>query len=478
MKSAVMIAYRFPPDGHAGTYRPLRFVRHLSRMGWQLGVVSCLPPSYERYDPKLLSLVPAEVDVKRVSFRDPWQAFQAKRNSKTRETLRNGVAEAESQGSHQASYRSILRKAVSRIEACCYHPDMAMPWIRPSVAAAVEACARLQASVIWATAGPVASFSVAEQVSQRTNIPYVLDFRDAWTITHNEFEALRPKWVRDRDRRNMYRLLANAQAVIFTYESVAQCFWTAYRGALKKDRIHLIPNGFEGPIEEFTVPTHSDRCEILYAGTLSSYDYEPFLISIQRFKELDASLSTKLHVRFVGEGMDNVARRAATLGLADIVETSEAVTHSEVVNLQKQAHALLIFGRPKEMKGHELFAGAKLFGYLKSGKPILGVLPHDETKRILEYVGVSTIASVDSIAEILAALKQLLSAYCSHRLFSLVPNRSACLVFSAERQAQDLLPALEGRPPAKLFAPGTAKIPPSLRADIPEGGWTGFERSR
>ena len=35
MKSVLMIAYYFPPDGSAGVYRPLRFVRHLAARGWQ-----------------------------------------------------------------------------------------------------------------------------------------------------------------------------------------------------------------------------------------------------------------------------------------------------------------------------------------------------------------------------------------------------------------------------------------------------------
>ena len=70
MKSVLMIAYFFPPEGSAGTYRPLRFVRQLSKMGWSTSVVSADPYHYERYDPDLLGLVPSETEIVRVRGRD------------------------------------------------------------------------------------------------------------------------------------------------------------------------------------------------------------------------------------------------------------------------------------------------------------------------------------------------------------------------------------------------------------------------
>jgi glycosyltransferase involved in cell wall biosynthesis len=463
-----MIAYAFPPEGNAGAYRPVRFVRHLSRLGWRVSVVTCNPPSYERYDSNLLSLIPPEVEVKRVSCNDPWQSLQAKRMKHVRETQEKGDSETvdEMERSQQSSFRSFFRRVVRKAEACSYHPDMAMPWIEPATKAAVSACHEGRSNVIWATAGPVSSFVVAERASRKLGIPYVLDFRDAWTISQNDFEALKPGWMRRMDRRRMNRLLAGAQAVVFLYESVAQCFWTAYGGALASERIHIIPNGFEGPIEAPTPPSQTDRCEILYAGTLSSYHYEPFLMSIQQLREREPSLAAKLRVRFVGEQMDVIARRAGILNLSGIVEISAPLPHETIVKLQREAHALLIFGRPKTMKGHELFAGAKLFGYLKTGKPLLGVLHQDETRRILEQAGVKTIADSDSVPQIVGVLKHLAGAVSAGTSESLVPDRAVSANYLAETQTADLVKALEGKPATKPFVPGSVEVPPSLQEDL------------
>jgi hypothetical protein len=66
MKSALMIAYFFPPEGSAGSFRPLRFVRQLAKIGWRTSVVSAVPYRYERYDPDLLKQLPSDSEVVRV----------------------------------------------------------------------------------------------------------------------------------------------------------------------------------------------------------------------------------------------------------------------------------------------------------------------------------------------------------------------------------------------------------------------------
>jgi len=169
--------------------------------------------------------------------------------------------------------------------------------------------------------------------------------------------------------------------------------------------------------------------------------------------------------------MEGLANEAAALGLSDVIETAGPTSHAEIARLQRGAHALLVLGRLPTIRGYELLAGAKLFDYLKAGRPIVGVLPPDETKKILQRVGVSTIADADSPAEIVAVFLRLLDAWSTGTLSSLVPNRVACEAYSAERQAAALVRALEGVPAAEPFVPGSVEIPPSLRDEIGKGGW-------
>lgn len=467
MKSVAMIAYDFPPEGNAGACRPLRFVRHLPSAGWSPTVITHDAPFFERYDLLLLAEVPAEVEIIRVRSSDPWFALQQRRAMRKRRkaAVASRLKAARLRETHQARIRSFAREILRAAEAWCYHPDMAAGWIRPAVNAAVKACNQKRTAILWATAGPVSSFIVAQRVSAQTQIPYVLDFRDAWTITYNEFEARRPAWAVRRDRQNMYELLKGAQAVIFRYWTEAECFWRAYPGALQASKIHIIPNGYAGTIDEFTPPKR-DRCEILYTGTLSDYRYGSLLQALSLMKRSSPELAKQLHFTFIGEGTQALAAHAAALDLSDTVTTGAPVSQHEATKLTKKAHALLILGRPATMRGYELFAGAKLFGYLKTGMPIVGVLPCDETKRILLQAGVSTIADVESHSDIIGVLRKLVAAWSREELPSLLPDRSACERYSAERQTGDLVRALEGSPATEPFVPGSADIPASLRAEI------------
>ncbi len=467
MKSVVMIAYFFPPEGNAGSYRPLRFVRHLPSFGWQPTVVTVKAKIYERYDPSLLNQIPNDIQVIRAPNRDLWQALLASRGKRVQEKLAKISADRTARilSAYQSPTRSCVRKLIRSMEAWVYHPDIVMGWITPAVKSVVKFCERERADVIWATAGPVSSFRVAERASRRTGIPYVLDFRDAWTITYNEFEERRPRWATLRDWRNMFRFLKGAQAAIFRSHAEAECYYRAYRGALEPAKIHILPNGFEGNVESFT-PSNERKCEFLYTGTLGDYRYDTLLQAIRFLKTFYPVEAAQTHFHFVGEGTEVIERQADALSLKDIITTEGAISQTAVNELSKKAHALLLLGRPPAMKGYELFAAAKLFGYLKAGKPIVAVLPPDEAKHILRRVGTSTVADVDSPKEIVAVLRRVLHCWAEGNLQSLLPDANACQSYSAGSQTQTLVAALEGAPASDSFVPGKVEVPTSLREEI------------
>jgi hypothetical protein len=170
---------------------------------------------------------------------------------------------------------------------------------------------------------------------------------------------------------------------------------------------------------------------------------------LQLLKSTDLQRAKQLQFHFVGEGSELVASQAAGLGVSDLIVTQGPVSFEEICRLQRESHTLLILGRGPEKKGNELVAGAKLFYYLKARRPILGILPADETRRILREVGVRTVANVDSPLEIVATLRQLVNAWTDGRLAQLLPNHCACKAFSAERQTKALIRALKGMQPAK-----------------------------
>ena len=467
-KSVLMISYFFPPEGNAGVYRPLRFLKELVKKGWRATVVCCEPYHYERYDSELLSQVPGNTEIIRVKGQDHWRAFQTWRGVRVERKIA-GLSPEEAQqilAGHHALWRSKLREAVRIAEAWVYRPDIAMPWIGPAVARIQEVCRRGRPNVIWATIGPLSAGVAAYRASMVTGIPYVLDFRDPWGLEYyarkrSGVQTGQEKWI----ARIMCRMFERAQAVVFLFKSIAECYVLAFPEALERKKIHIIPNGFEGEVEAF-VHVAGARCKVLYAGTMSSYRYDTLLEGLVRLKRKDPERAKQLQLLFVGEGRQELADRVADLDILDLVEIAPPVSHAEVRRLQQEAHALLVLGRTSGRKGHELVAGAKLFGYLQAGRPIIGILPDDETRRILGQVGNSMIADADSPAEVVAVFERVIDAWSKKTLESLVPNRAACEVYSSSQQISALIAALDGAPPQKVLTVESATVPPSLQSEL------------
>lgn len=468
-KSIVMIAYYFPPEGNAAVYRPLRFLKELAKQGWQVGVISGEPYRYERLDPALLEQLPPETQVVRVKGRDIWRAFQSKRGMQATKKL-SGLSSEEIRQAvavYHSPLRSRLREWVRIAETWVYRPDMAMPWIKPAVRASIDLCQKNRPNVLWATIGPLSAGLVAYQTSVTTGIPYVLDFRDPWGLEYYPHEIRRPAWAKKVDNRNMCRMFKQAQSVVFMFESVAQSYLEAFPGALERAKIHIIPNGFEGEVEPF-VHTPGDRCTVLYAGTLSTYRYDTLLEGLVQLKRQNPVGAAQLRMLFVGEGLRQLAERAAELDLRGVFEIRAPIPSAEVRRLQREAHALLVLGRMPGRTAHDLVAGAKLFGYLQAGRPVIGIVPRDETRRILSRVGSPLIADADSPAEVVSVFKKILDAWSSGTLDQLIPDRTACEAYSSNRQISNLITALNGTVPEKISSVGEAVLPPRWRSEVVE----------
>jgi hypothetical protein len=208
---------------------------------------------------------------------------------------------------------------------------------------------------------------------------------------------------------------------------------------------------------------------ILYAGTITPYRYDTLLQGLRLLKQSYPVLARQLHILFVGDGMDVLALAARSLDVSDIVKVMATVSYAEVCCLQREANALLLLGLIP-MKGYEL-CGSKVFSYLKSARPIIGIVPQDEMRNVLQRVGVNTIADIDSPLEIANVFRQVLEAWAEGTLSSLVPDRKSCAVYSAKQQTMALIRALEGASAIEAFVPGSAKVPPSLQEVIEKEGW-------
>ena len=65
MRKLLFITYDFPPGCTSGIYRPVKFVKHLRKFGWEPIVLTAKNPYVESYDHTLLNDLPDNTKIYR-----------------------------------------------------------------------------------------------------------------------------------------------------------------------------------------------------------------------------------------------------------------------------------------------------------------------------------------------------------------------------------------------------------------------------
>ena len=444
MKRVLMITYFWPPDNAAGTHRPLRFARHLRQFDWEPVILTAQPIWYTRYDSGLESRVPENIQTLRSSHRDPWLEFQVWRSRQMKAQPSPTIPLEKSDGIkyfRKLGFRALARNIVKWIESYVYHPDYYMAWISSAIRKAERTFPNGNGiHAIWATGNPWSDFEVGYQLSCRWGMPLILDFRDGWTITYNEFESRRPAWARKWDRRRLNRYLMAAQSVVFLSKKYAQVYQDSYPN-LHQEKIHIIPNGFEPePVE--SLPIKGKQLCVLYAGLLALRKYDTLFLAFSNL--LRRGDVSEMEIVFVGTDEPHAEQLAMQLGLRDHVHFLPHQPFATVQQMMKNAHALLILGE-QPMPGMEFFVASKIFHYLALGRPVLGVLPNNETKNILHILGSQLLADVDSLRQVEQVLLKLYNAWQSDQLGNLVLSQDGLSQYSEPYLSEMLSQILDGK---------------------------------
>jgi glycosyltransferase involved in cell wall biosynthesis len=96
-------------------------------------------------------------------------------------------------------------------------------------------------------------------------------------------------------------------------------------------------------------------------------------------------------------------RRIAELGLDSLLETVGVVSHFDSVRLMLISDLLLLFDPPGD---GTTYVRSKLYEYLGSGKPILGIVPEGASRELLESSGHGLLASPDDPDSIKLIIKK------------------------------------------------------------------------
>lgn len=391
-------AWGFPPSRAGGVYRALATVNAFAEAGWDVTVLTVPRGLFESstgIDPTLEEKIAPGVEVVRIEPDIPSFQNDLSRWSRTR-----------------ARHPELWRVA-DRWRDLVGFPEAGYGRWRPALECAAEAVhAAKPVDLAVGTANPNVDFATGWYLHERHGVPYVMDYRDAWTLDVFSGADLR-SWVPGVDRKQR-ALLAGAAEVWFVNEPIRA--WHAERFPAVADRMHVVANGYESYGEPLAVPVRTGREQGLvfgYIGTITDQVHIDVLLAAWEQARGAAPLAgAQLELfGYLGHFSESSARLSTAIEAARDhgVAYRGPVGKSEIGRTYRELDALVL-----ALGTGRYVTSGKVFEYAATGLPIVSVHdPGNAATQVLEtspaWVGARSLA-VDDVARALVETAELAAA--------------------------------------------------------------------
>ncbi len=364
-RRVLVVAYYFPPMGLSGVQRIARFVKYLPEFGWQPEVLTIDPAGYFAYDPSLLDeLTQRGIPIHRTASLDPTRFFGRSKQV---------ALPAESS-----------RQKLAALSQWLFVPDNKIGWMPAAVRRGKALLAERRFDAILATAPPYTAALIGQRLAASAHIPLALDFRDDWVGN--------PRHVYPTPLHRQLHLMLERRALkaagrIFTInERIRTAMLARWPELLSAGAIRVLPQGYDAA--DFMTKSGGDsrggtRCRFVYSGVF--YDRQKpdfFLHALAQVLDRHPEWRDLVEATFVGLLPAYVPALVAELGLGPNVTATGYKTHPEAIHQVMSADVLwLTVGSGA---GQDQISTGKLYEYLGTRKPILGLVPTGAARDVLQ----------------------------------------------------------------------------------------------
>ncbi|MGE0201792.1 MAG: glycosyltransferase [Candidatus Melainabacteria bacterium] len=337
LRRLLLIAYFFPPLGGVGAQRPVKLIKYLSRLGWQVDVLTVQEDIDYIHDDGFFDDLPTGTRI----FRAP--CVDTHRLQKTLSRLKPGF----------------VRKLAHQLFSLAMLPDFAWTWWLPGLMKALQLGPY---DAVLSTSPPYTAHLIALGLRWLKGVHWVADFRDGWTRNpYQKYPTPVHRWLHARLERAVLRC---AGIVTVCTPDIRQQFLVDHPGLEAK--IRLITNGYDPEIFTGDQPApRNQRFVMTYTGSfygMRSPEY--FYQGLQQALDCGALKADQTELRLLGRmGKKYFDYPGLTMAHPGYIPNREAVRHI------LESDLLLLI---------EPSAGAytgKVFDYIGSGRPILAMIP-------------------------------------------------------------------------------------------------------
>ncbi len=356
-KKVLIISYYWPPSGGSGVQRWVKFAKYLHQFSWKAVVYTPSNPSFTSIDPSLEAEVPSNVEVIKKAIIEPYGIYNRLVSRRPSDKQINPIT---------GGKKTWKERLFLSIRANLFIPDPRITWYLPSVSYLSKYLKENKIDIIVSTGPPHSMHLIAKSLSKKFNIPWIADFRDPWTkIFYFKHLPLLP-FVEKIYHKLEKSVLDSASAVVAVSPFVQADFQK-----MTDTPVHLITNGYDE--EDFAQLVEEDAYfNICHTGLLVSNGNPKVLWDIIAEKLQEDSLFARLlRIRLVGNTDKEVLDYLESKNLGQYVVNLGYQKHKFAIRELKNASMLILPVR-QEPETRAILPG-KLFEYLASSKPILGI---------------------------------------------------------------------------------------------------------
>jgi glycosyltransferase involved in cell wall biosynthesis len=325
----LMLSWYFPPINEIGAVRVGKLAEYLYDRGHEVWVVTS---RREAEDQSLTLALPAErvirsdwIDLDYLS--SPWQWF--------RTDSKGPAAQSDVATTPTAEFHESLRGILGRNYMWLVRfPDQRGGWLPYLHHAASQLMNKRKFDLIYASAPPFTALVGAARLSRRFGVPWIAEYRDAWTQNHY---TPKPVWRENLDVLVENRTTRSASGIV----AVSDPWTDHYLQRFRKPAI-AIYNGFD-PVQQTANPstgTPGLPVTIVHMGTIYWGLRDPSLL----FDAIKIAGVTpdEVQVAFYGATPGAVLPRAAGKGVQDFVKVPARVPYQRALELQRISDVLLL----------------------------------------------------------------------------------------------------------------------------------------
>ncbi len=385
-KKVLIITYYWPPSGGSGVQRWLKFVKYLPGFGWQPYVFTPENPSFAIKDESLLADVPPSAEVLKLPIWEPYDVFT--RLSKLTGNKHHEVKPTTLIGGGG----SLFQRVSTWIRGNMFIPDPKRFWIKPAARFLTDLVKDNQIGTVVTTGPPHSMHLIGYKLKK--NIPslrWVADFRDPWS-EWGLLDSLATGSIARRIHRRMEAKVLKAADEVITITP----FYVRQFSALAHRDVHLITNGFDEDDFADLQYTPSSRFVIRHVGIVNERcNPRPFMAALRRLSERNAEFGRQVRMEFIGEvhprfraEVDQDALLRGITGFTPNLPFKDLIPRYGDASL-----LLLVLHGYKDAEG---YMPGKLFEYLATGIPVIGIGPRDgDAAALLKESGAGTMIAAE-----------------------------------------------------------------------------------